>query len=65
MIILSILTSNWHTYRNGSALPTAFGIHVQVAHFERMCLNEVSSGFDFITHQNRKDLVDAGDVLQL
>ena len=39
-------------------------LHVQISHFQCVGLNEVSSGLDLITHQNREDLVDAGHVFQ-
>ena len=37
-------------------------LHIEIAHFERVGLNKVSSGFDLVTHQDREDLVDAGHI---
>ena len=39
-------------------------LDVQVSDFQRMLLNEVASGLHFVAHENRKNFVDAGHVLE-
>ena len=66
MTMLSILQGNRHT-ESKTALLLPFiaqrsALHIEIAYFQRVGLNEVSSRFDLITHQNREDLVDTWHV---
>ena len=39
-------------------------LHVEIAHFQRVGLDEVSSGLDLVAHQNGEDFVDPWHIFQ-
>ena len=39
-------------------------LYVQVSDFQRMLLDEIASGLDLVTHENRKNLIDARHVFK-
>jgi hypothetical protein len=55
-----------HRYRPIARLDCSLSasLHIEISHFEGMCLDEVPARLHFVAHQNRKDLVHAGHVFE-